>query len=85
MSSAIAIETAIKQSPQTVELYMLAGKAYYSMNDSENGIKNFMMVLQFEPNNLEAHQILANIYQQRGDMTMAKQFYDRANQISGAH
>ncbi|MBN2142971.1 tetratricopeptide repeat protein [Candidatus Woesearchaeota archaeon] len=68
----------IKLNPQDTRAYIYRGLVYNLLDESLNGIQDYLKVIEMEPNNAEAHIGLSHIYHKGGFYEDAIKFLNKA-------
>ncbi len=76
------VEAAIEREPEHVPLRLLRGEYYYGINKFELAIEDYLRVLELEPGNTQALQVLPCAYLASGDYEAAIMHGQRAMELT---
>ena len=67
-----------KDPTKRITVGMQAATEYLKANDVENALRHLTAVLDLDPKNADAHQTMALVYTQEGNLSKAEEFYKKA-------
>ena len=75
-------DEAIKENPNDSRGYIALGQAYVRIKKLDQAIETFKMILDFSPENAEAHYLIAMAHGLKGERDTAAQYAQKSMQLA---